>query len=86
MSFYNENQSVTTIGVFKEYTNGYFTFELESGDLIDFEQINKNVLAEFDLKTTQFKNQRFEIIYKEIMDDLDDEDFVVFKIDKLSKI
>lgn len=86
MNSYNDQQLVTTVGVFKEYANGYFTFELENGDLIDFEQINKNVLADFDLKSNQFKSQKFEITYKEIIDDLDDDDFVVFKINSLTLI
>ncbi len=85
MSSAIENQSVTSIGVFKEYSNGYFIFELENGDILDFEQINKNILSEFDLKNNQFKNQRFEVVYKEIIDE-DDEDFMVFKIDKLVKL
>ncbi|TYP98885.1 hypothetical protein C7447_102203 [Tenacibaculum adriaticum] len=83
MPYYNDQQLVTTVGTFKEYANGYFTFKLENGDLIDFEQINKNVLAEFDLKSNSLKSKAFEITYKEILDDTDDEDFIVFKIDKL---
>ena len=83
MNYYNTEQTVTLKGLFKEYSNGAFSFELENKDIIDFEEINKNVLIKYDLKSSTFKNKTFLITYKEIFDDLDDDDFVVFKLENL---
>ena len=84
MSYYNAEQSVTTNGVFVGYINGYATFHLDNDDVIDFEQIDKKVLEKYNLKDGSFKDQKFEITYSEIIDDLDDEDFVVFKLNNLN--
>ena len=83
MAYYNSQQTVTLVGVYQGYTNGYYVFELENGDIIDFEQINKKNLEAFDLKSSTFKNKKFKITYKEIFDDVDDEDLVLFKLDNL---
>ena len=83
MAYYNSQQTVTLVGVYQGYTNGYYVFELENGDIIDFEQINKKNLEAFDLKSSAFKNKKFKITYKEIFDDVDDEDLVLFKLDNL---
>ena len=83
MNYYNASQTVTTTGIYVGFIDGSFSFELENGDIIDFDQINKNVLLEYDLKSSVFKGKKFNITYKEIFDDLDDEDFIIFKLDKL---
>ena len=83
MAYYNSQQIVTLVGVYQGYTNGYYVFELENGDIIDFKQINKKNLEHFDLKSSAFKNKKFEITYKEIFDDADDEDLVIFKLHDL---
>ncbi|CAM1346345.1 hypothetical protein [Tenacibaculum crassostreae] len=83
MAYYNSQQTVTLVGVYQGYTNGYYVFELENGDIIDFEQINKKNLEAFDLKSSAFKNKKFKITYKEIFDDVDDENLVIFKLDNL---
>lgn len=83
MAFYNSRQTVTLVGVYQGYTNGYYIFELENGDIIDFDQINKKNLEHLDLKSSSLKNKNFEITYKEIFDDLDDEDIVIFKLENL---
>lgn len=80
---YNSQQQVTLVGVYQGYTSGYYVFELENGDIIDFEQINKKNLEHFDLKSPTLKNKKFKITYKEIFDDVDDDDLVIFKLDNL---
>lgn len=83
MNYYSAEQSVTAIGIYKGYTNGYFIFKLDNDDVIDFEEINKIILTKFDLKSDVLKGEKFEIEYTEIFDDLDDEDFIVLKLEKL---
>jgi len=83
MTYYNSQEKVTLVGVYQGYTNGYYVFELENGDIIDFEQINKKNLEHLDLKSSSLKNKSFEITYKEIFDDVDDEDLVIFKLENL---
>ena len=84
MNYYSAEQSMTSIGVYKGYTNGYFIFKLDNNDIIDFEEINKMILVKFDLKSDALKGEKFEIEYKEIFDDLDDEDFIVLKLENLN--
>ncbi len=67
-------------------SGGAYSFELENGDNIVFEQINKSILNKYDLKSKDFKNKNFKISYTEIFDDEDDEDFVLFKLEKIELI
>ncbi len=86
MNYYNAKQTLSSKGLFIGYLDGYATFHLENDDIIDFEQINKRILTEYDLKNGNFKNKFFEIYYTEIFDDLDDDDFIVFSLDDLKLI
>ncbi|CAM1344285.1 hypothetical protein [Tenacibaculum amylolyticum] len=83
MGYYSTEQSMTAIGVYIGYENGYFVFEFENGDLVDFEEINKIILVKYDLKSNMLKGKKFEILYKEIINDLDDEDLIIFKLEEL---
>ncbi|MDG1037849.1 MAG: hypothetical protein P8O89_02770 [Polaribacter sp.] len=83
MTYYSAKQSFSSKGIFIGYLDGYATFQLENDDIIDFEQIDKKILTEYNLKNEDFKNKHFEIYYTEIFDDLDDEDFIVFRLDDL---
>ena len=86
MNYYRAEQANTLAGIFKGYKDGYFVFELNSGAIMDFEEINKAVLQEFDLKSDKLINKNFIVNYIEIIDDLDDEDFVILKIHSLKLI
>ncbi|WP_299210276.1 hypothetical protein [uncultured Dokdonia sp.] len=69
-------------GVFKKYYDGYFQFVMDNGDTIVFESISSLALKRFDLKSNKFIGRSFEISYSEYIED-DDEDFVLYKIEKL---
>ena len=56
MNYYNAKQSLSAKGLFIGYLDGYATFHLENDDIIDFEQIDKRILAEYNLKNDDFKN------------------------------
>ncbi|WP_299836059.1 hypothetical protein [uncultured Tenacibaculum sp.] len=86
MNYYRAERSMIVTGVYAGYKNGDYTFVLEDNDIIDFDEINKMILVEFDLKSDKCKGRKFEIIYTEIIDDLDDEDFVVLKLEDLKLI
>ncbi len=86
MNYYSTEQSMNSIGVYSGYRDGYYTFILQNNEVVDFEEINKMLLVQFDLKSDELKGRKFEIIYKEIIDDLDDEDFVVLKLEELKLI
>ena len=83
MNYYNAYQRNIETGMFLCFENGYYLFELENGVIINFEQINKNILKEFDLKSDKYKTKMFMVYYIEIFDDLDDEDFIIYKLDGL---
>ena len=83
MKYYSTEELIFEEGIFKNYENGYFSFQLNNGDLIEFEQINNNILNLYDLRSKVHIGKKFEIEYLEIIDDLDDEDFVILKLNKL---
>jgi len=83
MNYYIAHQTYSVTGLYKGYENGYYLFELNNGVIINFEQINKNVLKEYDLKSDLYKTKTFIVHYLEIFDDLDDEDFIIYKLDGL---
>lgn len=86
MNYYNTNELITIEGNYVGYMQGGYVFHLENDDIIDFDQINVKILEEFDLKSNEFKNKIFTIVYSEIFDDLDNEDFVLFKLEKLKLV
>ncbi len=86
MNYYRAERSMLVTGVYAGYKNGYYTFVLQDNDIIDFDEINKMILVKFDLKSNECKGRKFEIIYKEIIDDLDDEDFLILKLEDLKLI
>ena len=86
MNYYTAYQTNTATGIYLGYQDGYYLFELNNKVVINFEQINKNVLKEFDLKSAKHKNQVFMVYYFEIFDDLDDEDFIIYKLNGLELI
>jgi len=83
MNYYNAQQKLTFTGVYVGYIEGGYVFHLENDDVIDFDRVNQKVSREFDLKSSKFKNQSFEITYSEIFDDLDDEDLIIFRLEQL---
>lgn len=85
MSYYNTKQTITFKGVFVGYIEGGYVFHLENDDIIYFDQINLNILKEYNLKSGEYKNKNFEITYSENFDDLDkdEEDMVIFKLENL---
>lgn len=83
MNYYSAKQNITITGTFIGFINDTYTFDLENNDIIDFDEVNPKIFEEFDLKSTLFKNKVFEITYSENFDDIDDEDIVLFKLEKL---
>ncbi|TCI90978.1 hypothetical protein [Tenacibaculum sp. M341] len=83
MIYYSTEQQITSKGVYAGYKEGYYVFILDNNDIVDFEQIKKALLIQFDLKSEKLKGHRFEIEYKVIVDDIDDEDFIILKLNNL---
>ncbi|MFD2568396.1 hypothetical protein [Pseudotenacibaculum haliotis] len=83
MRYFESREQVTTEGTFITYTYGYYSFEIDGGEVLAFDEIEKGVLEKYDLKSDQFNDQMFEIFYSIIIDDMDDEDFVILRLDDL---
>lgn len=83
MNYYSAKQIITITGDYIGYIQGGYAFHLVNDDIIDFDQINPKVLEEYELNSNELKNKTFEIVYSENFDDLDDEDVVIFKLEKL---
>ena len=83
MRYFESREQVTVEGIFINYANGYYSFEVDGSELLAFDEIEKEVLEKYDLKSDQFNGQKFEICYSIIIDDMDDEDFVILRLDDL---
>ncbi|WP_348716971.1 hypothetical protein [Tenacibaculum sp. 190130A14a] len=86
MGYYSSFQDANTQGVFLRHESGYYYFrntQNDEHDEIVFEEVNKKVLEKYDLRTLEFKGKKFQLYYTEIMEDLDDEDFIVLRLDDL---
>jgi len=82
-SYYSNEEKIEAIGTFITFGFGYYSFVLESGDEIIFEEIKKGVLEKYNLKLSEFQGKKFNITYSVLTEDLDDEDFVVLRLDYL---
>lgn len=83
---YQTNEQVKTMGSFVTFAFGYYSFELVDGEVIAFDEVNKRVLEKYDLKSNKFADQKFEIHYSIIIDDTDQEDFVILRLDDLHSL
>ena len=86
MNYYSSEEIKTEEGVFIKHRNGYFTFRFSFDEKIVFEEISTAVLEEFNLRSDEYIGSSFEVTYKEILNDLDDDDFLIFRIMKLRLI
>jgi hypothetical protein len=72
--------------VFKKYEDGYYTFIFDSGLEMIFEEVHPKVIHQYDLRNDRsLIGETFEISFTEIFDD-SDEDFVIYRIERLQKI
>ena len=83
MRYYESREQVTTKGTFVKYDYGYYSFEIDGGEVLAFDEIEKEVLEKYNLKSDLFNGLEFEIFYSIIIDDMDDEDFVILRLDDL---
>lgn len=86
MSRYDLRGTKTDIATFIAYTNGYYTFVLENGDEIVFEEINKRILEDYRLKDKSLQHKKFKITYTEIIEDEDDEDLMIYRLEKIVEL
>ncbi|MBT8266442.1 MAG: hypothetical protein HKN96_11395 [Flavobacteriaceae bacterium] len=86
MDYYSTEEIRTEEGVFVKHHDGFFMFRFSFDEIIVFEEVNTAVLEEFDLRGDAYIGDTFEVTYKEIINDLDDEDFLIFRILKLKLI
>ena len=83
MDYYNNEEVRTEEGVYVKHHNGFFTFRFSFDEIVVFEEVNTAVLEKFDLRSDEYIGAVFEVTYKEIFDDLDEDDFLIFRIMKL---
>lgn len=86
MRYYESTEQIKTIGSFISFSNGYYSFELDEGELIAFEEINTTILSTYELRSNKLSGEMFEVTYSIIIDDIDDEDFVILRLDDLKII
>lgn len=83
---YETNEQVKTVGIFITFAYGYYSFELPDGEVLAFDEVKNRVLEKYNLKSNEFSNQKFEITYSIILDDSDEEDFVILRLDDLHSL
>ncbi len=86
MSYYETQQTKSEEGVFINYSNGYYTFVFSFEEKIIFEEISKSILEDYNLQDDSMLNKTFEVTYEEVIDDLDADDFINFRLLKLELI
>ncbi|WP_299115795.1 hypothetical protein [uncultured Winogradskyella sp.] len=86
MNYYSTEEIRTEEGIFVKHLDGFFTFRFSFDELIVFEEVNTAVLEEFNLRSEEYIGSTFEVTYKEFINDLDDEDFLTFRIMKLKLV
>lgn len=86
MKYYESTEQINVIGSFITFRNGYYSFELDEGEVLALDEIDKNVLEKYDLKSSKFEGKLFKITYSIIIDDMDDEDFIILRLDNLELI
>ncbi len=71
---------------FKEYKDGYYSFEFENGELLVFEEIHPKVLTKYNLKGDKtLIDELFYLSYSEIVDD-DQDNLIIYRIEYLELI
>ncbi|WP_408031202.1 hypothetical protein [Tenacibaculum xiamenense] len=78
----NFEQLIISTGKMLTYDNGYYSFELENDEILDFEEVNPSILELYNLKSGDYSNRKFYIEYLEIVLSEEAND-VVFRINKL---
>lgn len=86
MVYHQTEELAYTVGKFVTYGYGYYSFELGNEELLVFEEINKELLQKYDLKTGEHEGRYFEIAYSILTEDLNDEDFVVLRLNNLTMV
>ncbi|RBW55195.1 hypothetical protein DS884_16325 [Tenacibaculum sp. E3R01] len=85
-NYYSSEEKIDETGTFITFQFGYYSFLLENGEEIVFEEIKKDVIEKYNLKSGKFQGKKFNITYSVLTEDLDDEDFVVLRLDNLEII
>lgn len=74
---------MTDKAVFITFSDGYYKFLLDDGEILIFEEINPFVLKRFDLKKDKtLEGKTFLITYSDVYDDVED-DYFYNKIENL---
>lgn len=74
---------MTDKAVFITFSDGYYKFLLDDGEILIFEEINPFVLKKFDLKKDKtLEGKTFLITYSDVYDDVED-DYFYNKIENL---
>ncbi len=72
--------------IFKSHKNGFYTFALDNGIDMVFEEIHPQILMRFDLKNNKsLINKVFHLAYSEGIVD-DEDDFIIYRIEYLELI
>ena len=57
MKYYESTEQVNVVGSFITFSYGYYSFELDEGEVLAFDEIDKNVLEKYDLKSNKYKRK-----------------------------
>ena len=86
MRYYSLKETRFEKASFEAFHDGYYTFILDTNETIVFEEVNGSILEKYNLKDVEFRDKKFDITFSENIEDLDDEDFVIYRLEKLNQI
>ena len=78
------SQEKTIEATYDGYEEGVYYFTDMNDETLEFQNVEKNVLEKFDLMSKKLENKTFEVTYKEVTDeDEDDEEYTMYTITAL---
>lgn len=80
----NQETMVMT-GTFEQYQNDVYVFTDHDGNSFEFENISEQALADYDLKSSKFNGQLFQVNFSINVDE-EDEDIEIYSIVSLKRL
>jgi hypothetical protein len=85
LSSSNYQETIVMTGTFEQYQNEVYIFTDGNGNSFEFEKIAEQALAAYDLKSSEFNGQLFQVSFT-IEEDEEDETIEIYSIESLKRL
>jgi len=79
-----DQETLVMTGTFEQYQNDVYVFTDENGNSFEFENISEQALAAYDLKSSKFNGQLFQVSFS-IEEDEEDATIEIYSIISLKR-